>query len=119
MIGLGSGNDSGIGRGSGLDLERTNQNLIDFFPSHTISNVSSGSVSGSKSGKGSKSFYPAYPNNFGLKKKFSLNFKILSNIDLLIISEDLGLDLGIINKKYDGVFSRDNIQNQNGCILLI
>ena len=48
-----------------------------------------------------------------------LNFKILSNIDLLIISENLlGLDLGIINKKYDGVFSRDNIPNQNGMYII-
>ena len=31
--------------GLGLEFERTNQNLIDFFPSHTISNVSK-SVSG-------------------------------------------------------------------------
>ena len=37
--------------GLGLDFERTNQNLIDFFPSHTVS----------VSGKGSnKSFYPIY-----------------------------------------------------------
>ena len=43
----------------GLDFERTNQNLIDSFPSHTISNVRS------KSGKGNKSFYPIYSNNFG------------------------------------------------------
>ena len=98
--------------GLGLDLQSTNQNLIDFFPSHTISNVRS------KSGKGNKSFYPIYPNNFGwknssLKKTFLLNFRILSNIDLLIISEDLGLDFGIINIKYDAVFSRDNIPNKN------
>ena len=58
--------------GLGLDLERTNQNLIDFFPSHTISNVRS------KSGKGptTKSFYPIYPNNFGSgnKKKIFTEF---------------------------------------------
>ena len=47
-----------------------------------------------------------------------LEFRILSNIDLLIISENLGLDLGIINKKYDGVFSRDNIPNQNGMYII-
>ena len=52
------------------------------------------------------------------KKKFLLEFRILSNIDLLIISEVLGLDLGIINKKYDGVFSRDNIPNQNGMYII-
>ena len=52
------------------------------------------------------------------KKNFLLSFRILSNIDLLIISEDLGLDLGIINKKYDGVFSRDNIPNQNGMYII-
>ena len=47
-----------------------------------------------------------------------LEFRILSNIDLLIISENLGLDLGIINKKYDGVFSRDNIPNKNGMYII-
>ena len=47
------------------------------------------------------------------KCTINFNFKILSNIDLLIISEDLGLDLGILDKKYDGVFLRDNIPNQN------
>ena len=48
-----------------------------------------------------------------------LNFRILSNIDLLIISENLlNLDLGIINKKYDGVFSRDNIPNKNGMYII-
>ena len=104
--------------GLGIDFDRTSQNLIHFFPSHTVS----------VSGKGNKSFYPI--DNFGYnKKKFLLNlavpsesivgeFKILSNIDLLIISEDLGLDLGIINKKYDGAFSRDNIPNQNGMYII-
>ena len=57
----------GLGSGRGLDVERTNQNLIDFFPSHTISNVS-GSGRDSKSGKGSKSFY-LLPNNFGSGNK--------------------------------------------------
>ena len=52
------------------------------------------------------------------QKKILLSFRILSNIDLLIISEDLGLDLGIINIKYDGVFSRDNIPNQNGMYII-
>ena len=80
--------------GLGLDFDRTSQNLIDFFPSHTVS------VRG------------------GSQKKFLLSFRILSNIDLLIISEDLDLDLGIINKKYDGVFSRDNIPNQNGMYII-
>ena len=52
------------------------------------------------------------------RRAFDLEFRILSNIDLLIISENLGLDLGIINKKYDGVFSRDNIPNQNGMYII-
>ena len=81
--------------GFGLDFDsRTSQHLIDFFPSHTVSVKGSG------------------------QKKILLEFRILSNIDLLIISEDLGLDLGIINKKYDGVFSRDNIPNQNGMYII-
>ena len=101
--------------GLGLDFERTNQNLIDFFPSHTISNVSSG--------KGNKSFIQYIQiildgKSRLIKKSFVFNFKILSNIDLLIISEDLGLDLGIIDKKYDRVFSRDNIPNQNGMYII-
>ena len=50
---------------------------------------------------------------------FFEDFRILSNIDLLIISENLlNLDLGIINKKYDGVFSRDNIPNKNGMYII-
>ena len=97
--------------GLGLDFDsRTSQNLIDFFPSHTVSNVS-----GSASGKGN--FYPQTLRGHS-QKKFLLEFRILSNIDLLIISEDLGLDLGIINKKYDGVFSRDNIPSQNGMYII-
>ena len=52
--------------GFGLDLERTNQNLIDYFPSHTISNVSSGKGWKNSSNKNSLSknnFYPIYSNN--------------------------------------------------------
>ena len=42
--------------GLGLDFDsRTSQNLIDFFPSHTVSSVNAG--------KGNKSFYPQ-KNNF-------------------------------------------------------
>ena len=48
--------------GLGLDLDsRTSQNLIDFFPSHTISSVKKG-------GKGSN-FYPINDNNFGFSQK--------------------------------------------------
>ena len=91
--------------GLGLDFDsRTSQNLIDFFPSHTFSSVS---------GRGQ-----TLPG----EKKFLLSligeFRILSNIDLLIISEDLGLDLGIINKKYDEIFSRDNIPDKNGMYII-
>ena len=94
--------------GHGLDLERTNQNLIDFF--HHILLVM---LVAEKDGKIRylKIIFIQFIQI--IKKKFLLNFRILSNIDLLIISEDLGLDLGIIDKKYDGVFSRDNIPNQN------
>ena len=65
--------------GLGLDFDsRTSQNLIDFFPSHTISVKGSG-----------KNFYPINDNKFGFnQKKFLLEFRILSNIDLLIISEE-------------------------------
>ena len=48
--------------GLGLDFDsRTSQNLIDFFPSHTISSVKKG-------GKGSN-FYPINDNNFGFSQK--------------------------------------------------
>ena len=45
--------------GLGLDFDsRTSQNLIDFFPSHTISVKGSG-----------KNFYPINDNNFGFNQK--------------------------------------------------
>ena len=48
--------------GLGMDFDRrTSQNLIDFFPSHTISSVKKG-------GKGSN-IYPINDNNFGFSQK--------------------------------------------------
>ena len=107
--------------GLGLDLERTNQNLIDFFPLHTISNVAEkdGKIRLIKIRHLKIIFIQFIQIILGLKKKFLLNFRILSNIDLLIISEDLGLDLGIIDKKYDGVFQEIIFQIKMECILLI
>ena len=61
----------GLGSGSGLDFDRTSQNLIDFFPSHTVS----------VRGRGNKSFYPiddnfgsGYKTLRGLQKKFFTKF---------------------------------------------
>ena len=116
----------GLGSGSGMDFDsRTSQNVIDFFPPHTIN-----------SGKGLSlnkeyqdlDFFPSHTISNVKKKILKIkelaasplkDFRILSNIDLLIISENLlDLDLGIINKKYDGVFSRDNIPNKNGMYII-
>ena len=59
--------------GLGLDLERTNQNLIDFFLSHTISNVSGKGWknSSNKNSLSKKNFDPIYSNN---KKKVFIKF---------------------------------------------
>ena len=125
-----------IGLGMDFDSNRTSQNLIDFFPPHTTSNIKGPNIRSGGKGLSLNKEYQDLGDFFlshtysnvklskgKAKKKKMLNFfkdfRILSNIDLLIISENLlNLDLGIINKKYDGVFSRDNIPNKNGMYII-